>query len=162
PIDVIFRLFMIEDVLDPTGPELIDPVLAAAERGEVKIFTPIHSELYGSKSALAMLSDEANRHLYSTEVLASLDRLLPWTRMVRSGSVTVDGQRVDLAEYARDQREELVLKPTALHGGLGVVLGWLVSPSEWQEHVNSAMNGPFVLQRRIHPEPELFPAEGGS
>jgi hypothetical protein len=161
PIDVIYRLFMVEDLLDPDGPALIHPVLQAAERGEVKIFTPLDAEVYGSKGALALLSDEANRHLCTADELASLDRLLPWTRMVRPGPVTVDGERADLLEYALGQRGELVLKPTALHGGLGVVAGWLASEQDWDQQLRAAMNGPFVLQRRVRPVPELFPAEGG-
>ncbi|HKA70031.1 MAG TPA: hypothetical protein VKG85_13040 [Actinomycetes bacterium] len=161
PVDVIYRVFMIEDLLDPVGPELIDPVLRAAERGEVSIFTPIDAELYGSKGALAMLSDEVNRHLYSDAELASLDRILPWTRMVRPGSVTVDGERVELTDYALEAQPELILKPTLLHAGMGVVPGWMVEPDEWKQQLTTAMDGPFVLQRRIRPVPELFPSDRG-
>jgi hypothetical protein len=161
PVDVIYRIFMIEDLLDPDGPALIDPVLRAAERGEVTIFAPMDAELYGSKGALALLSDESSRDLYSADELASLDRILPWTRMVRPGAVTADGEQVDLSEYAIARREELILKPTLLHGGTGVVPGWLAGPDEWGHQLKAAMDGPFVLQRRIRPVPELFPADGG-
>ena len=161
PVDVIYRVFMVEDLLDPSGPALIDPVLRAAERGEVKIFTPLDAELYGSKGALAMLSDEANRHLYDADELASLDRILPWTRMVREGQVTVGGERVDLRDYAVDRRDELILKPTLLHAGKGVVPGWLVDAAEWSRQLTAAMGGPYVLQRRIRPVPEPFPADDG-
>ena len=44
PVDVIYRIFLIEDLLHPDGPRLIDPVLRAVERGEVKIFTPMDSQ----------------------------------------------------------------------------------------------------------------------
>jgi hypothetical protein len=91
---------MMEDLLDETGPALIEPVLRAAERREVAIFAPMDAELYGSKGALALLSDEANRHLYQPDQLASLDRILPWTRMVRGGPATVGGTTIDLEEYA--------------------------------------------------------------
>ncbi|MCI0687676.1 MAG: hypothetical protein L0Y54_10635 [Sporichthyaceae bacterium] len=161
PVDVVYRLFMIEDLLDPQGPALIEPVLRAAERGEVKLFTPLDAELYGSKGALALLSDEANRHLYDAGELDSLDRILPWTRMVRPGPVTVDGEQVDLLEFAFAQRAELILKPTLRYGGFGVVPGWLVDAGEWSRQLAAAMDRPFVLQRRIRPEPELFPAEHG-
>ena len=33
-IDVIYRVFLMEDLLDPAGPALIEPVLRAAERGQ--------------------------------------------------------------------------------------------------------------------------------
>src|SRR6185437_10868445 len=127
-IDVIYRIFLMEDLLDPAGPALIEPVLRAAERGNVAIFSPMDAELYSTKGALALLSDEANRQLFTDSELASIDRLLPWTRMVRSGPVTVDGRQVQLAEYAISERTELILKPTLLHGGTGVVPGWQTDP----------------------------------
>lgn len=161
PVDMIYRIFMLEDMLHPDGPRLIEPVLAAVERGEVEIFTPLDAELYASKGALALLSDEANRHLYDAGELAILDRVLPWTRMARPGTVTVDGERVDLAEYAIEQQRELILKPTLLHGGMGVVPGWQVDPEEWGRQLTAALDGPYVLQRRIRPVPEPFPAESG-
>ncbi len=161
PIDVIYRIFLIEDLLDPDGPALIDPVLRAAERGEVQIFTPMDSQLYASKGALALLSDEANRHLCSAAELASLDRLLPWTRMMRPGPVSVNSEQVELTEYACANRSELVLKPTALHGGIGVVPGWLTDPDDWDSQLAAAMTGSFVLQQRVRPVPELFPADDG-
>lgn len=161
PVDVIYRLFMIEDLLHPDGPGLINPVLQAAERGEVKIFTPMHSQLYSSKGALALLSDEANRPLWTPAELASLDRLLPWTRMLRVGQVTVNGDRVDLLDYALGQRENLILKPTAMHGGLGIVAGWQTDEAEWDRHLRDLMEQPYVLQRRVRPEPEPFPGADG-
>ncbi len=161
PVDVIYRVFLIKDLLRPEAGELADPVLRAAERGEVKLFAPMGAELYGSKGALALLSDEANRHLFSDAELASLDRVLPWTRMVRPGPVTVGGGQADMAEYAIAEREHLVLKPTALHSGAGVIQGWLTGPDEWRRQIGAAMDGPFVLQRRIRPLAEPFPAESG-
>jgi len=162
PVDAIYRIFLIEDLLDLQGPALIEPVLAAAERGEVALFTPMHSELYGSKAALAMLSDEDNRHLYDATELASLDRLLPWTRMVRDCMVTVDGEQVGLLDFALGHREDLVLKPTTMHGGKGVVLGWQADAEEWSSRLHAALDGPYVLQRRIRALPEPFPAPGGT
>jgi hypothetical protein len=163
-VDIIFRLFLIEHLLEPGGPELIEPVLGAAGRGEVALFTPLDSELYGSKGALAMLSDGRNRHLFSPAELASFDRILPWTRMVRPGPVTLTGGRVvDLIDYAVGHQRDLVLKPALLGGGRGVVLGSdrQCSPQRWRAQLAAAAGGPYVIQRRIRPVPELFPGEGG-
>ena len=160
-VDVIYRVFLMEDLLDPSGPALIEPVLSAAERGKVRIFSPMDAELYGSKGALALLSDEANRGLFSPAELDTLDRLLPWTRMVRPGPVTVDGRSVPLEQYAIEAREELILKPVMLHGGAGVIPGWQTEPPEWASLVNEAMGQESVLQRRIYPHTELFPSDDG-
>jgi hypothetical protein len=165
PVDIIDRMFMLEDLLEsPEAPALMDPILDAAARGEVKIFSPMDSGIFSSKGALAMLSDEANRPLLAPAELASLDRILPWTRMVRPGPVTLeDGRRVDLLQYALTHQQDLALKPTLLHGGQGVLLGWRAdtSPQAWEEQVRAALDGPYVLQRRIRPVPELFPGEDG-
>jgi hypothetical protein len=160
-VDVVYRVFLMEDLLDEAGPALIEPVLRAAERGKVRIFSPMDAELYGSKGALALLSDEANRGLFSEQELDCLDRFLPWTRMVRPGPVTVDGRSVPLEEYAISAREELILKPVMLHGGAGVTPGWLTDPDDWAAMVKEAMHQESVLQRRIHPHTELFPSDDG-
>jgi hypothetical protein len=160
-IDVIYRVFLMEDLLDPAGPALIEPVLRAAERGNVAIFSPMDAELYSGKGALALLSDEANRHLFTDEELLSIDRCLPWTRMVRSGPVTVDDRQVQLEEYAIANQQELILKPVLLHGGLGVIPGWHAEPTEWQAMLRDAMDRDFVLQKRIHPYTEPFPKADG-
>lgn len=161
PIDVVYRLFLMEDLLDADGPGLIEPVLRAAERGEVSIFSPMDADLYGSKGALALLSDERHRDRYQPDELASLDRILPWTRKIRPGPVTVAGAQLDLLEHALADQRELIIKPTMMHGGLGIVPGWLTEPDQWRQRLVAAMDQPYVLQRRIHPIPEPFPTDDG-
>ncbi len=164
-VDIVNRLFTVEDLLEsPQAPALMDPILEAAARGEVKIFTPMDSGLYSSKGALAMLSDEKNRPLFDAGELASLDRILPWTRIMRPGPVTLeDGHEVDLLSYALTHQHVLALKPTLMHGGHGVLLGWRtdVTPRMWEEQVRAAMDGPYVIQRRVEPVPELFTDDDG-
>jgi len=151
-VDVIYRLFLVEELLQPDMERLMSPVLAAAARGEVALFTPIGSELYGSKAALALLSDERHRDRFTAAELDVFDRILPWTRAVRPG----------LLAYAREHREELVLKATLLHGGAGFAAGWLTAPDEWERRLAAAVDGPYVLQRRVVPEPELIPGPDGT
>jgi hypothetical protein len=164
PVDIIFRIFLIEHLLEPEGHALIDPLVDAAASGRVAMFTPLDAEMFASKASLAMLSDHANRHLFSAAELAAFDRILPWTRMVRPGPVTLDdGTAVDLPRYAVSHPGDLVLKPALMHGGLGVLPGWHpdTSPQMWRDALNSAMGGPYVIQRRIRPAPELCPGEDG-
>ncbi|HEY7142724.1 MAG TPA: hypothetical protein VH637_00625 [Streptosporangiaceae bacterium] len=165
PVDVIARMFMIEYLMEsPQAPELFGPILDAAARGEVKLFAPLDSDLFTSKGALAMLSEHRNRHLFSSSELASIDAIVPWTRAVRPGPVTLaDGSETDLMEYAVAHQGELVLKPNMLHGGEGIVLGWHVatSPRRWRDQLEQAFAGSSVIQRRVRPAAELFPDETG-
>ncbi|HEY3631837.1 MAG TPA: hypothetical protein VGL21_13095 [Jatrophihabitantaceae bacterium] len=160
-VDIVYRLFHLEDVQQPGFSELLEPLLRAIERDQVRMFTALDSDMYGSKGALTLLSDEAHRSRYSNEELASLDRLVPWTRTVRPGMVMVDGHRVHLVDYAVANQSELVLKPTAEHGGQGVVLGWMVDASTWRDRLHDALDQPYVVQRRIHPTLEQFPTDDG-
>jgi hypothetical protein len=162
PVDIIFRIFLIEELLEPRWAEVIFPLLDAAARGQVAMFTPMDADLYSSKAMLAMVSDHANRHLFSSAQLTAIDRILPWTRMLRPGPVTLeDGSTVDLMEYALSHPQELVIKPALLHGGIGVLPGWdsYTTQGVWQDALNQAMGGPYVLQRRIEPLPELTPGD---
>ncbi|HEY8472005.1 MAG TPA: hypothetical protein VIL37_05150 [Natronosporangium sp.] len=158
PVDLLYRIFLLADVADPACAALIDPLLRAAERGEVALFSPIDTDLYMNKATLAMLSDEAYRDQLTPAERTSLDRLLPWTRMVRDEPVTVGGERVGLLDYALDQRRQLVLKPASLASGMGVVLGWEVDDAQWRARLTEALDGPYVLQQRLVGEPEPFPA----
>jgi hypothetical protein len=163
-VDMISRLFLVDDFFEPEALAALGPVLDAAGRGEVKMFTPLDSELLGNKAALAMISDEHNRHLFGAAELASFDRIVPWTRMVRPGPATLEsGERVDLLDYAATHRRDLVLKPVLLHSGRGVLPGWHpgTSPQLWRQRLTEALSGSYVLQRRIRPVPELFPDDDG-
>ncbi|MFJ4498758.1 hypothetical protein [Streptomyces sp. NPDC088864] len=163
-VDIIVRIFLIRDVITPGAARLTAPVFDAARRGEVKIFTPLDTSAYASKAALSLLSDEGNRHVFTAETLASLDRILPWTRRVRREEVTLEnGERVDLVEYALAHADDLVLKPTSLSGGKGVVLGWAddLTPDAWRAHVLAALDSPHVVQRRVRPAQETVPVPGG-
>jgi hypothetical protein len=166
PVDVVYRQFLIEDLVGEDTEALLEPLLGALESGEVRMFTSLESELYGSKASLAMLSDRANRQLFAAEELDVIDRLIPWTASVTSRRILLeDGTEGSLLDHAVTNQQELVLKPTLLHGGLGVVPGWSqeVTSQEWRRLLLDAMDGPYVVQRRIHPVPEPFPAaDGGS
>jgi hypothetical protein len=162
PIDVVYRFFLIEEVFTDADLALVDPVLRAAERGAVGLFSRFDAELYGNKGALALLSDDRYRSAFTEQERASLDRFLPWTRPVRRTVTDDGGAEVELLPHALREQHELVLKPTLLHGGSGIVPGWTVSPQEWSARLAEALDGPYVLQRRVHPMAEPFPGEPGS
>ncbi|AZM55272.1 hypothetical protein DMA15_24130 [Streptomyces sp. WAC 01529] len=164
PVDIVYRQFMMQDLLDDNVDALLEPLLGALEDGEVRMFTSLESELYGSKASLAMLSDRAHRKLFSDEELAVIDRLIPWTSPVTSEPVVLeDGTEGSLLDHAVAHQQELILKPTLLYGGQGIVPGWSpeVTPEDWRRILVDAMDGPYVVQKRIHAVPEPFPQPDG-
>lgn len=152
PIDILYRYFLIEDLLDEEGARpLLDPILDAHRRGTVLLSMGFAGELLGNKRTLALLSDDANREHFSPRELALIDRIVPWTRTVRPGRTRWREHQGDLMELAQAHREHFVLKPSLLHGALGFYAGWVMSPQDWRAQLESAAQGPYVIQERVKP-----------
>jgi hypothetical protein len=164
-VDVVFRQFMVEDIADDdASAALLEPLLSAAEAGEVRLFTPLDAELYGSKSALALLSEAQSDQRLDVLARGAIGRLIPWTRIVRAGTTTLpDGTTGELFDYAIARRDELAIKPSFGHGGDGMVAGWApeMTDAQWRDRLDAALSEPYVIQRRVRPVPEQFPAADG-
>ncbi len=159
-IDVVYRFFLIEDLLDPDGLRLIEPLLRSAERGKIVLLSRMDAELYGNKGMLALLSDSASQGTFTAEEAAFIERFLPWSRSLDNGTSTDQGEGAGLLEYARAHQRDLLLKPTLMHGGIGIVPGWTVDAQAWADALRAAAGGPYVLQRRVRPVVESFPSPG--
>jgi hypothetical protein len=163
PVDAIYRMFFIGLLHEHRGLRaLLKPILDAVARGEVRMCAPLESDMFSSKATVAMVSDDANRQLFTAAELESIDRIVPWTRLVRPGLVTVpDGSQAELLDYAMSEQNELILKPSMGWEGIGVMPGWELSPEEWQVQLTSVSAPWYVIQKRVRPETELFPGEDG-
>ncbi|MFD8781091.1 hypothetical protein [Kitasatospora sp. NPDC059599] len=162
PVDAVLRMFLIEQVRTPQDEALLEPLLRTVESGAVRLISRLDAELYGNKGALALLSDDRHLDVLDAAERACLDRLLPWTRFLRPRVRLPDGSTGDVEAYARAEQRDLVLKPVLSHSGIGVVPGWTVPPAEWLDRIRRAVGGPYVLQRRVAPVPDVFPtADGG-
>ena len=157
-IDVVYRVFLLKAVAeDDAAPEVLATLVEAVRTGAVRLFSPVNADLYGTKTALALLSDEHSRPFFTPGELDVVDRLIPWTRSMSDAGTVLTESGETLAEFVRAHREELVLKPAIGMAGQGVVGGWLQSPPYWARHVRAAVNGNYVVQRRADSVAEQFP-----
>ena len=69
------------------------------------------------------------------------------------------GHPVDLPQFIRRNKRRLVLKPNALFGGEGVVLGRTVSQRVWDATLRRALHGRerYVVQQLAHIPTDTFP-----
>ncbi|MFI2431541.1 hypothetical protein [Streptomyces sp. NPDC018693] len=156
PVDVILRCFTVEEIMgDPQGAELVEPVFRAHEEGSVVLFTPMESNLFANKACLALLSDPRHRDAFTPAERELIDRVLPWTRSLKDADA-------DLMAYCREHREELILKPNAFYGGVGVIAGWTTPEDEWAKAVTAGAADGAIVQRRVIPrtEPLVNPETG--
>jgi carboxypeptidase Taq len=110
---------------------------------------------FDHKSGFELLTNPelAERH-FSPEERRLFAKHVLWTRVLAPRqTLTWDGSRVDLAQFALDAREALVLKPNRSFGGTGVHIGATVEPAAWAALVAEALrgaddpHGQWVLQR---------------
>lgn len=156
-VDRVFRTFQLSRLTDDAESRaLAAPLLDAVADGAAALFAPIQADVYGIKDCLALLSDEANRSSFDAAELDVIDRMLPWTRLLRAGRTSREGRSVDLVEHVLANQNDLVLKPSAGFAGQGITAGWMVTPDEWTRRVTAAVGQPYVVQLRATPTVERF------
>lgn len=133
-------------------------LLDAYTSGAACVVNTFRAKLLHKKMSLALLSDDRHANLYTTAQRAAIERHVPWTRKVREGPTTRAGRPIgDLLAHCAERREELVLKPNDEYGGKGVVLGWTVGQSEWEQALRAATTQSYVVQEAVEVPREPFP-----
>jgi len=147
PVDLVYRRVLTHELLArlDEAPALVQ----AYEAGAVCVVNAFRCKLFHKKAIFAVLSDEANAHLFSAAEREVIRRHIPWTRKVLAGYTTRDGRQIDLVETILAGRERLVLKPNDDYGGRGVVLGWEVDGAAWEAALATALAGSYVVQERV-------------
>jgi hypothetical protein len=156
PVNLIYKRVLISELVERCG--LDHAVVRAVRDGAVCMVNPFRCKILHKKASLAVLSDEANRHLFTAEQARVIDAHIPWTRVVADRRTQFGGQSVDLLPFADDHKDELVLKPNDEYGGKGIVLGWEASPAQWSAALQSALAEPYIVQRRVSLPSEPYPS----
>lgn len=136
------------------------PVIAAIAEGCLML--PSQSgTMLADKRLLALISEGiASR---SAADRAFVSTYIPWTRIVRDGSVEWGGRRHGLAELIINAKDNFVLKRGMGNSGQEVTIGVDTEESAWRSVVNSAMDGSSVVQEYVPPKPytlELMNEDG--
>jgi hypothetical protein len=148
-VDLVYRDYAVLDLVDLAA-EGMDPEPMRRLFRENRVVSSISAEL-DCKSCFEVLTDpvlsekyfrEEERRVFQHHVL--------WTRVVRERKTSLpSGEMGDLLEFARREREWLVLKPSRGYGGDGVLLGQTVGDGEWVSALDAALADQelWVLQR---------------
>lgn len=160
-INLIYKRVLLGELIERGSIE--HPVVRAVRDGSVCMVNSFRCKILFKKAALAVLTDERNAGMFSAEQAQSIARYIPWTRLVEDRDAMVDGRKIDLLPWVLDHKDELVLKPNDDYGGRGIVLGWRVDATAWSDAVRTAVESPYVVQRRVPVPAEPYPSfEGGS
>lgn len=158
-IEIVYKRVLVGELLERLG---LDNVLTEAIRQRAAcVVNSYRAQLLFKKALFALLSELADEAAarFTPAQRRAIQAHLPWTRTVREGWTTWHRERVELLEHVAAHPERLVLKPNSEYGGKGVVLGWEVTPDEWQQALAHAAASPepFVVQERIPLATQPFP-----
>ncbi len=163
-IDLVYRRVLINDIL--ARPQECAALVRAYTANAVCVANTFRCKIPHVKAFFAVLTDERNAALFSSEEKAVIRNHIPWTRVVADGRTLHYGESIDLLAFIRSARENLVLKPSDEYGGTGVTLGWETAEAAWDaaiERAASGKSGCWIVQERIPIRREVFPyiAPGG-
>jgi hypothetical protein len=162
-IDLVYRRVLMNDIV--AKPAECAALVKAYTVNAVCVANSFRCKIPHVKTFFAVLTDERNGGLFSHGERQIIARHVPWTRVVADVSTAHYDRPVDLLSFIREERENLVLKPSDEYGGTGVTLGWETSESAWDTAIQAAISGSgaeaggncWVVQERIPIRREVFP-----
>ncbi|RWK87187.1 MAG: hypothetical protein EOR52_18900 [Mesorhizobium sp.] len=149
-IELVYNKLDVRDMIDSV--ECIDYLDACAAQEVVSINPWIAEWILADKAILAVLSDERFSSNFNAEQIEIIARHIPWTRLVRAGATTdPERHRIELLGYIRENKANLVLKPSNATRGEHVLVGRVTSSKVWEEHIDRAARNPYVVQEYVRP-----------
>ena len=82
---------------------------------------------------------------------------MPWIRRVSDRKATRKGRKINLLEFICRNRSRLVLKPNDDYGGHGVHFGAQLNEPVWDQAIETALSGDYIVQDALDLHPEVFP-----
>ena len=161
-VDMVYRRVLFEDCL--AHPEAVSALVESVRERAVCMVNPFRAHLLHRKRLFAYLTDPGIDVQFSAEERAVLDAHVPWTRVLVEAKTTGPGDagEVDLFDFVRKHRSDLVIKPDDDYGGHGVCLGWNVGQQAWEEAMERTSTIPHVVQSRVPVRSLSFPLMDGT
>jgi hypothetical protein len=159
PVSLVYKRVLTSELLTRYGTDALNhPLMQAYRNGKVCVVNSFRAKLLHKKAIFDLLTDPELQHLFTPEQQAAIARHVPWTRVVRRGQAHYQGETIELLDFARNNRDRLVLKPNDEYGGKGVVIGWETEPAAWEAALAEALDTPSILQERVTIAYEDYPA----
>jgi len=156
-IDLIYRRFTSDEL-----PRFADRKWQMAidwDRAAVAVVNPFCTKRVDSKNIMVLFRDEAYEDVFPRELasdLATVRKVIPWTKKIKKRLVLADGREVPAEPYLLEARNDLVIKHANAYSSAAVFIGEDLSDERWREIVRESLDGDWIVQERIElPELDL-------
>jgi hypothetical protein len=162
PVDLAYRDYPVADLIDLEKKGVsVEPMRTLFRQN--RMISSIAAEL-DQKSCWEVLTDpQVTQKYFSVDERQVFRRHILWTRLVSDRATLLpDGRTGGLLDYVRRNQETLVLKPNRSFGGEGVLIGPLLSETEWGAAMERALADAerWVAQQLASIPVSLFPVAG--
>jgi uncharacterized circularly permuted ATP-grasp superfamily protein len=137
---------------------IVPPAFAKAYKaGNVIIYNGHITGLMSNKFNLAVLSENQDSHIFTREERDIIKGHIPWTRKISPGETTFGGKKINLEDFIRSNREQLVLKPSIGFGGKEVHIGQNMNETRWKQVVKTAIREKvWLVQELVESDSYLY------
>ncbi len=141
-VDMAYRDYEVRDLLDLEHDEGVNIGPLRALFKQNRIMSSMVGE-FDHKSCWEILTDpNFTQKYFNAEERQVFRRHVLWTRVLSERRTTLsNGETVDLLDYARKERDQLVIKPNRSYGGDRVLIGPAVTQGEWEAAIEQAVSG---------------------
>ena len=159
PVTIVYKRVLTSEFLMHYGDEALShPLVQAYNDGKIVMVNNFRAKLLHKKSIFALLTNERLQGNFTAEEREAVQKHVPWTRLVREEETQYQGDKLNLLQFARANRERLLIKPNDEYGGKGITIGWESTPDEWDAALTAALETPSVVQERVQIAYEDYPA----
>jgi hypothetical protein len=162
-IDLVYRRVLTTELL-----EKIDECrhfVEAYRRGAAVFVNSFRTKYVHKKMLFGILTDELHQRHFTDVEQRAIRSHIPWTRRLEERRTSYDDKSIELLQFVRLNRERLVLKPNDDYGGHGIYIGWESDEQRWDQAIEAALSGDYLVQERVPTGREVFPfvneKEGG-
>ncbi len=143
-VHLLYRRVMFDEILERLD-EVQDMIKAYRDRA-VCMVNPLRSRLAASKALLYILTNPEYDHFFTESENKLKREIIPWTRRLADAEDFYGHKKLYLIDFLKDEKESLVLKPAASTGGRDVKIGRETRDDDWNETIDKAMKGEWVVQ----------------
>lgn len=147
-VHLIYRRVVFDELLERLD-EAEDMIKAYRDRA-ICMVNPLRSRLAGTKAVLSILTNPEYDHFFTENENKIKREHIPWTRRLTDAEDFYGRKKVYLIDFLKDEKETLVLKPSASFGGRDVVIGRETRDDDWNHTIDKALKGDWVVQEYVN------------
>lgn len=159
-INLVYRRLLTTEFLERF--DACKPVWEAYRDRKICMVNNFRAKYLHKKAIFALITDPVYQDGMTPEQLFAVYTHVPWTRRVADTRTTdVEGRNIELLDWIRKNRRQLVMKPNDEYGGKGIFVGWEMNDDDWDKAIQTSLESFYLVQNKVEVSREVYPTWDG-